>query len=107
MISIASGGSLETIGKPNTFAIEVLEEGGLTKEGMVMVGDNPQTDIKFAHNTGIDSVLVLSGATTLQEAEKSQVKPTYILPTLGTFSHEWDHNIIIVNNKCKTLWGGK
>jgi len=28
-----------------------------------MIGDNPETDIGFAHNSGIHSVLVLTGCT--------------------------------------------
>ena len=85
MIAMAAGSGLETIGKPSTFAIEILSEKGIKKEGMVMIGDNPNTDIKFAKNAGIDSVLVFSGATSPEQAEKSEIKATYELPRIGTF----------------------
>ena len=50
-----------------------------------MIGDNPNTDIKFAKNAGIDSVLVFSGATSPEQAEKSEIKATYELARIGTF----------------------
>ncbi len=47
---------------------------------MLMIGDNLNTDIKFAHNCGIDSLLVYSGVTSeKQYKEQEEIKATYVL----------------------------
>ena len=46
---------------------------------MVMIGDQLVTDIKGANNAGIDSVLIGTGITSLEQAQKSPIKPTYVL----------------------------
>ncbi len=73
------------MGKPAQFAISVLEEMGVKREGMVMVGDNLNTDILFAKRAGIASVLLFSGATTEEEAKTSEIKATHYLARLGLF----------------------
>jgi glycerol 3-phosphatase-2 len=51
----------------------------------LMVGDRLDTDIAGAVNTGVDSVLVLTGVTGLAEllAARPGERPTYISPDLG------------------------
>ena len=51
-----------------------------------MIGDNLNTDIKFAEVCGIDSMLVLSGVTKDFEKEKGMdsIVPTYIIDKIGT-----------------------
>ena len=44
-----------------------------------MVGDRVYTDIASGYNAGIDTVFVLSGEGTVEDAENSDTKPTYIL----------------------------
>lgn len=41
-----------------------------------MIGDNPETDIEFGHNSGIDTILVTTGVTSKEEAK--DIKTTYI-----------------------------
>ena len=52
-------------GKPNRAALElIMKDHGIDesmKSQILMIGDNPQTDIAFANNSGIDSCLVLTG----------------------------------------------
>jgi len=51
-----------------------------------MTGDNLETDIKFASNNGIDSLLVLTGCTRLAKAKQAlaadgqgeEGKPTFV-----------------------------
>ena len=43
-----------------------------------MIGDNLKTDIQFAVNNQIDSLLVLSGNTSEDEFWNSELKPTYV-----------------------------
>jgi 4-nitrophenyl phosphatase len=53
-----------------------VESYGLKKEECLMVGDNLQTDIEFANNAEVDSLLTMTGVTSWQEAE-SGPKATY------------------------------
>ena len=48
-----------------------------------MVGDRLYTDIAMGANGGITSILVLSGETTREDVEKSDVQPDYIFEDLG------------------------
>jgi ribonucleotide monophosphatase NagD (HAD superfamily) len=41
-----------------------------------MIGDNPETDIQFGENCGIDTILVTTGVTTKEAA--NNIKTTYI-----------------------------
>ena len=44
----------------------------------VMIGDRVYTDIASGYNAGIDSILVLSGEGTREDAENTDTPPTYI-----------------------------
>ena len=95
-VRIASGVNPIVTGKPNTFACDVIkkicaDEKGeeVKKKDMLMIGDNLNTDIKFAEVCGIDSMLVLSGVTKDYKVEESgdgsYVKPTYVLEKIGVW----------------------
>lgn len=74
------------IGKPETYAInKVLELTDTPPERSVMVGDNLATDITGGNRAGMQSVLVLTGITKRDEAEKAQgeMKPDRIIETLA------------------------
>jgi len=59
------------VGKPNNFIIDMLcKTQGLEKKNMIMVGDNLETDIRFARNAGIDSLLVMTGVTNIEKLNK-------------------------------------
>ncbi len=68
------------IGKPNpTMIEEVMKKFGVQKEEVVVLGDRLYTDIASGVNAGVDTVLVLSGESTLKDYEESEVKPTFVL----------------------------
>jgi NagD protein len=48
----------------------ILDRHGLQPDEIAMVGDRIYTDTAMAHNAGAFGVLVLSGETTLETAEK-------------------------------------
>ena len=57
------------------------------KPKFLMIGDKFDTDIAFAKNSGIDSLLVLTGVTKKSELESLQQRypdfePTYVVDTL-------------------------
>lgn len=60
-----------TLGKPDpNMLYGIMDKYGLEPEEVAMVGDRIYTDTATAHNAGAFGVLVLSGETTLETAEK-------------------------------------
>ena len=60
-----------TLGKPDPNMLKgILDRHGLAPDEIAMVGDRIYTDTAMAHNAGAFGVLVLSGETTLETAEK-------------------------------------
>lgn len=71
------------IGKPNSLILKLaLQRYHLSKDEVVMVGDNYHTDIEAAINTGMDSLLTYTGLSTPDEVSKEEVAPTYEVPNL-------------------------
>lgn len=60
-----------TLGKPDPNMLKgILDRHGLQPDEIAMVGDRIYTDTAMAHNAGAFGVLVLSGETTLETADK-------------------------------------
>ena len=59
-------------------AFSALSFFGVEKNDAVIVGDRLYTDIKCGANAGIDTVLVLSGESTVEDIEKFGVRPTAV-----------------------------
>lgn len=64
----------KVMGKPDTLCFEILkQQHGLEEvenDKFLMVGDNLATDVMFGNQCSIDTLLVLSGVTTPQKAER-------------------------------------
>lgn len=74
------------IGKPEATIMKMaLEKADLTRDQVVMVGDNYNTDIRAAINTGMDSLLVYTGLSTPEQVAKMAVQPTHTVKSLD----EW------------------
>lgn len=83
MFEAATGVSPKIIGKPNKGVVEVLmKKFGYTQEELVMVGDRLYTDVQMGINSGIDSILVLSGETKKEDYENSDVEPTHMFESV-------------------------
>lgn len=79
-IEKATGKAPIFIGKPQPQMVySAMEKFGFNKEQTVVIGDRIYTDIASGVNAGVDTVLVLSGETTLEQCKESQVKPTFVL----------------------------
>lgn len=52
---------------------------GVRSENAVMIGDRMDTDIIAGIESGLTTVLVLSGVTTREECEQYPYRPNYIL----------------------------
>jgi len=71
------------IGKPNPFILDsMIEKFHLTRERMAFIGDRLMTDMKLANNSGIISILLLSGETKMEDIGKTDVKVDYIFENL-------------------------
>lgn len=65
-ITMASGVKPVVMGKPNAHAFEVIAGGegsSVDKSKWLMIGDKIESDIGFGRNSGIDTCLVMTGAT--------------------------------------------
>ncbi len=74
------------IGKPHGYALtKILEMTNTPRECAYMVGDNLATDIAAGNRAGIHSVLVLTGLTTREMADKAagELKPEIVIDTLA------------------------
>ncbi|GAA3022077.1 TIGR01457 family HAD-type hydrolase [Tetragenococcus solitarius] len=75
------------VGKPEVVIMEkALDRIGLSKNEVLMVGDNYETDICSGINNGIDTLLVLSGFTPKKAVDSLPIAPTYVIDCLD----EWD-----------------
>lgn len=80
MFGRASGREAVIVGKPYPYMGEALSRlTGERREHMCMVGDRMHTDIRFANNCGMKSVLVLSGETTAETVKRFPDRPDRIL----------------------------
>ena len=67
------------IGKPEATMIDLaIEKAGMTKDDAILLGDRVYTDIRSGHNAGIDTILMLSGESTLDDLKEFDFSPTYI-----------------------------
>ena len=55
-----------------------MREAGTGVEEAVFIGDRLSTDIACGINAGMDTILVLSGVTTRQQAQEDDIKATLI-----------------------------
>lgn len=85
MIEKSTGRRPEAIcGKPyRPIAEGVSEACGLPLEKIAMVGDRMYTDIRFGLLNGMLSVLVLTGETTKEDLEKSDIIPDVVLNSVA------------------------
>ncbi|XP_005097998.1 glycerol-3-phosphate phosphatase isoform X1 [Aplysia californica] len=76
-VTHAAKRSPEIMGKPEAHMFEVLQQAhGLDPSRCLMVGDSLTTDMKFAKNCGMRSLLVLSGIATLEELNSKDAPST-------------------------------
>ena len=85
MFEAATGKSPEVIGKPNRYMVDLIaEERGLDKSEIAIVGDRLYTDIKMGMDSGIVSVLVLSGESTEAMVEATDgIDPDYVFSSVA------------------------
>lgn len=96
VVEKVTGKSAICLGKPEPYLVELIEEEkGISRAEMIIVGDRLDTDILLANRLGIRSVLVLTGISGKQLAEKkapgfSLPKPTYTVNDLQELLQKFD-----------------
>jgi HAD superfamily hydrolase (TIGR01450 family) len=82
-IETASGKEAEIGGKPEPHLFEQARALIPNAERVAMVGDRIASDIVGAQRAGLPGVLVLSGASTREDAAVAEPPPDYVLDDLG------------------------
>lgn len=83
-IELATGKTAYFVGKPNPLMMRTgLRILGVHSEDAVMIGDRMDTDMVAGIETGLDTALVLSGVTDLEEMEKFPYRPRLVLNGVG------------------------
>ena len=83
-IEMATGKSAYYVGKPNPLMMRTgLRLLGVHSHEAAMIGDRMDTDIVAGIETGLDTVLVLSGCTSRQDVENYAYRPHFILDGVG------------------------
>lgn len=71
------------VGKPSPIMAEAaVRHLGLDYGSCYMVGDRLETDIKMGNETGMHSVLVLTGISTKEMAEETAYRPKFVLDSI-------------------------
>ena len=91
MLRRATGRAPRVIGKPQpAMALLALERTGFAPAQALMVGDRLYTDIAAGVNAGIDTALVLSGETKLEDLKTSEIRPTWVFNDVSALHRAWE-----------------
>ncbi|NOY56378.1 MAG: HAD hydrolase-like protein, partial [Actinobacteria bacterium] len=84
-VEACTGATAEVVvGKPSPqMAAAVLARIGVPGNRVLLVGDRAETDVAMARRAGMDAALVLTGATTRQQAVTADPAPTYLIDGIG------------------------
>lgn len=87
MLEKATGRTPEKVlGKPDPNMIRgIIERFAIAPDQIAMVGDRLYTDILMAHRAGALGVLVLTGESSLQDAQAANPRPDIVVPSLAEF----------------------
>jgi NagD protein len=84
LIEKATGVSPFFIGKPNPLMMRTaLKYLGVHSENTVMIGDRMDTDMVAGVESGLETILVLSGVTGLEDVERFPYQPTRIAASVA------------------------
>ena len=83
-IELATGKQAYFIGKPNPLMMRTgLKKLGVHSEEAVMIGDRMDTDIIGGVESGMETVLVMSGVSNRENIQQFSYQPHYILDRIG------------------------
>jgi len=82
-VETASGRTAEIGGKPEPHLFELAHKRIASAERVAMVGDRLSSDIEGGRRAGLETILVLSGATSEQEARAADPAPDRVVADLA------------------------
>ncbi|HEY5942896.1 MAG TPA: HAD-IIA family hydrolase [Solirubrobacterales bacterium] len=82
-VETASGRRAEIAGKPERHLFEISREALGECESVAMIGDRISSDIEGGRRAGLETILVLSGTTTREQAEVADPAPDHLLENLS------------------------
>lgn len=84
LIEKASGRSPFYCGKPSPYMMRsALNYLGVHSESTIMIGDRMDTDIVAGIQSGMDTILVLSGVTSLKQIEEYPYRPSQVVKSVA------------------------
>lgn len=84
LLGEATGRLPRFIGKPNPEMVRMgLDKLGAAPETTAMVGDRLYTDMRMAYDSGVTSILVLSGEASLADVRTAEHKPDYVVDSVA------------------------
>lgn len=84
LMQSASGKTPFFVGKPNPFMMRsALNYLGVHSENTIMMGDRMDTDIIAGTESGMDTILVLSGVTSEDSIPSYPYRPRYVVPSVA------------------------
>lgn len=88
-IAVSTGVEPLCIGKPETTIMdEAIKMLGVSRKKILMIGDNYNTDIMAGLQANIDTLMVLTGYSTLEDLREVKEQPTYVMSDLTEWIHE-------------------
>jgi glycerol-1-phosphatase len=82
-VETASGVTAQVGGKPEPYLFEMARERIAAAKRVAMVGDRVSSDIEGGRRAGLETVLVLSGATSREEARDAEPAPDHVVEDLS------------------------
>ena len=84
LITKATGKEPYFVGKPNPMMFRsALNRIEAHSESTVMVGDRMDTDVVAGIEAGLETILVLTGSTTIEDVERYPFRPARVLPSIA------------------------
>ncbi|KAA9161792.1 HAD family hydrolase [Amycolatopsis acidicola] len=84
LIERATGRSPYYVGKPNPLMMRsALRSLGAHSESTIMIGDRMDTDVHSGIEAGLQTILVLTGISTKESAERYPYRPTVVLDSIA------------------------
>jgi 4-nitrophenyl phosphatase len=85
-VETASGATAEIGGKPEKHLFELARERIGAAARVAMIGDRVSSDIEGGRRAGLATILVLSGATSREEAERPDPRPDHVVADLAALA---------------------
>jgi HAD superfamily hydrolase (TIGR01450 family) len=82
-VETASGATAAIGGKPEPALFETARRRLGTAERVAMIGDRPSSDVEGGRRAGLETILVLSGATSREQAASTEPRPDHVLDDLA------------------------